>query len=100
MESKMNFIIVNKVTKQKDGALVTHPERIPISDIKNYRVWFKKGLERMTFKDQEVTVIYMKSKSDSQNIGDSTKSKKPYADTVMILESVKSLDERLGVIQL
>lgn len=95
----MNFIIVNKVTKQKDGALVTHPERIPISDIKNYRVWFKKGLEKMTFKDQEVTVIYMKSESDSQSKS-TTGPKKPYADTVMILESVKSLDERLGVIQL
>jgi len=92
----MNFIIVNKVTKGKEG-LGTHPERIRIADIKSYRVWFKKGLEKMAFKDQEMTVIYMKSKSESnETIG---AIKRP-ADSVRVLESLKSLDERLGVIQL
>lgn len=93
---EMNFIIVNKITKDKNGNIDAQPERVRINEIKSYRKWYKTKDEEMVFKGQDITCLYMYKKLDDGNVDKDEKN----VATVKVLESVKSLDDRLGVIQL
>ncbi len=93
----INFIIVNKIVQNRNGDVETQPERIRVNEIKSYRNWHKNKSERMMFKGQDVSLLYMykkKTEDDkSQNTDDKTN-----VTTIKVLESLVSLDERLGVI--
>lgn len=93
---EINFIIVNKIVQNRNGDVETQPERIRINEIKSYRSWHKSKLEKMMFKNQDVSLLYMYKKNAEESA--SNPDDKTNVTTIKILESLESLDERLGVV--
>lgn len=98
---EINFIIVNKIVQDRNGDVETQPERIRINEIKSYRNWHKSKLEKMMFKGQDISLLYMYKKATTEApVTNGKIDEKNNVTTIKVLESLVSLDDRLGVLKI
>lgn len=92
------FIVVNKVIKDKTGAIKKSAETIRLDLVRSARPWKKTHEEELAI-EEDITVLYMIPESDEKNkrprIGQESKDAK-----VKIAESKDNWDRRTGAIQL